>query len=509
MKKLLILFSFTLAFCSCVREQFPFSGREIAFSVSMRGTATKAASNPDETFLMTIPVQMEDGTEVLLEAWLSDTETSQLVATKGAQIHGTKDDVLDDTHIAKAYGSFVTTVYEGNGVYNYDFAGEHSILKDITVSFVEDAENVWKFGDKTYYWPDEYNRPLTFCSYSPASDSGITNFVYDGKDVSFDYFTPVQRGQVAAELQRDLLVALDPNQSRTKKHGNAEVNFRHALTSVKFVCKDWNGVQVDSIRLENFYKEGRATLSEDGAFSWSVSGDPTNFTQSFGTTPSESGKDNNGNYILDDSGIRTFMVIPQKLHQDAKITVFLDRTHGEVSIDISELSELRDNQVPTPNKLDDWSKYAGKTITFRINNNKIDDQFVVVPQEGGESFNVKATGNPVSDFSVRAALVVNIEDKNHDVLTSYLFTGDSLIEGWLSFNVDESNWTKGDDGFYYYKGQTETITSQDGAPFITNFSFDQSKISFTDTSDLPTKPEHFEASIIVQGCLQEDFTWNK
>lgn len=502
MKKLLVFLTAALVLSSCVREQNPFYGREIAISVGIGRVATRAASEAEETLLTTIPVQMEDGTEILLEAWLSDTGCVSTFDTKGAQLNDVSD-------LASTYGKFLTTVYERGEVYHYDFGGS-TTMKDVEVSYTGDSEKAWKFGDRTYYWPDEYDRPLTFCSYAPAENSGISSFVLSDNKVQFDYSTPESDSEYSvAEVQRDILVGLDPGQSRTKNHGNAEVNFKHALTSVKFVCKDWSGVKVDSIRLENFYSSGHASF--DGtSFQWTELAGKTNFTQSFATTPGGDKKDSYDNYLLDDSenSVRTFMVIPQELSSDAKITVFLDRTHGEVSIDITKLSDLLDNQTPG-NPLSNWSGYAGKTITFKVNNAKIDDQFIVVPLEGGEDFNVKATGNPASDFSVRAALVVNIEDKNHDVLTSYLFTGDSLIEGWLSFNVDESNWTKGDDGFYYYKGQTETITSQDGAPFITNFSFDQSKISFTDTSDLPTKPEHFEASIIVQGCLQEDFTWNK
>lgn len=495
MKKLLVFLTAALVFSSCVREQNPFFGREIAISVGMGRTATKSASEAEETLLTTIPVQMEDGTEVILEAWLSDAGCVPAVDTKGAQLN-------DVSAMASIYGKFLTTVYEGGEIYHYDFDGS-TIMKDVEVSYTGDSEKAWAFGDRTYYWPDEYDRPLTFCSYAPAENSGISNFKLSDNKVLFDYSTPESDSDYcAAEAQRDLLVGLDPGQSRTKNHGNAEVNLKHALTSVKFVCKDWSGVKVDSIRLENFYSSGHASF--DGtSFQWTELGGKTSFTQSFATTPGGDKKDSYDNYLLDDSenSVRTFMVIPQELSSDAKITVFLDRTHGEVSIDITKLSALLDNQNPG-NPLSNWSDYAGKTITFKVNNAKIDDQFIVNSSDDGKAFSISFTGETPN--YVRAAVVVNVEDEKGDVLTSWL--GSDFDKDYLDFEYNP-DWEKRDDGFYYYK---TTVSKQSGAvDFLSGFTFDSSKIPTNpeDTDYFKGIPDHLGASILVQGSIKPFSEW--
>lgn len=325
-------------------------GNVIVPVVKSISTATKASLSDDaEQLLFSAPVKSDAGEEYTLEAWISDTECG-MPGTKGVPI----DNV---TKLKDEYGTFKTTAYcKDLSIY--------SGMKDATATYNNGS---WSY-DKTYKWPAAEYCPLTFCSYAPADASISSLSLASGPAASFTY----------TASDKDLLFAMDTHDRGTK--GEIEIHFHHALTSVKFTRGDISGCTIRTISLENFYGTGVATYDGSG-WTWTPSGTAnTTYTHTFnrnvndvsaatGATDSGGSLDPNSNESL------TFMVIPQNLSgNSAKIKITLS-DDSEITYD---LSGSKDSEI------NNWSSYAGKTVTFKVNKKVFD---VVLVLDASQSMN--------------------------------------------------------------------------------------------------------------------------
>lgn len=229
--------------------------------------------------------------------------------------------------------------------------GGKLFMEDQTISKV--SGNVWS-PDETYFWPAEGE--VDFYAYAQYNNTPTINRV--NKEITFDYTVPDQ-----ATDQPDIMFA---HITGSKKTGSpVELNFNHALAAVKFVAKDVTKCTVKSITLQNLYGEGLCTYdTETKTFTWTMSGDKKEFSQTFDVTLKE--QENGEQPITDKNPETTFMLIPQSL----------DGVTVEVQVETNEGPFTLTGSLEQTGK---WE--AGKIYTYAISTESINwiYEFEVTP----------------------------------------------------------------------------------------------------------------------------------
>lgn len=219
----------------------------------------------------------------------------------------------------------------------------------------ENDNKVWSTATK-YYWPGN-DRKLHFAAYAPQSATGLTNLSITKANISFDYTVPKgtdENGkQIDAEKQPDLMFAISECSKSESVDGKAPLNFRHALSAIKFAVRDVVDGTIEKITISGVYGSGHCVyqLPEtdgDGVFTWSNHDEAnTSYSQQFDykvegidDIPSPDGSED---IVLNDTKSEmTFMLIPQEISADAKIEIVFKREDGQ-SFTLS--GYIRDNNV--------------------------------------------------------------------------------------------------------------------------------------------------------------------
>lgn len=455
---------------SCVNEFWPGSSKTIGIKVvDIHATKASSTKAPKQQLLFSVPLDIEGLEDCYFEAWISDTEPS--IATKGVQVNSGNIATSD-------YGKLKTYAYSNGEIYKN---GELP-LAEIPVVFDGEA---WRFKDKTgqndkeYFWPDEGD--LTFCSYSPVA-SEVQDFSYDGSKVSltYTYTSPEDDPNNDAVNQKDFMVGCDVDQNRHQNHGDATIHLCHGLTSVRFLNGEIKNLTVESVTLENFWKSGAVEFNTTddgyGHFVWTPDEDEeslTSFTQTFNTAFDGKGENSAGttNFDMTDGQSCTFMVIPQNFGgraKDAKILIKTNREiHPVIELNLSNISEnsiwtkglSEEYREAEAGQLKDWSKYAGKTITFRVGLKEITAVSIEVtgdicakdPDDG-----IKVTNIGIDPVYVRADIVVNTRNKDSKIVNSFLNTGtgNDFDNDGVDFDSVSSDWELNkEDGYWYSKNK--------------------------------------------------------
>lgn len=198
----------------------------------------------------------------------------------------------------------------------------------------------------TYYWPGSTYR-MRFFAYAPTDNDG---YVFSGETVAG---APTVTVTVPSDVddQQDLLVAA--SDELAGNYGSAvSLKFGHALTAVRFVCgDDLQSGTVNSITISGVSNTGTYNMYTG---EWTV-GDSS--TADFSQTLDESTDGAEGTCITETA--ETFMMIPQTLPADAKLTVsFTDSKSTE--------HKLTANIGKTT-----WTK--GQTVTYKISSSSINN----------------------------------------------------------------------------------------------------------------------------------------
>ena len=352
--------------------------------------ATRASgADKAEELLFSVPIKSDAGEEYTLEAWIGDTECG-MPETKGTPI--------TNGNLATVYGSFKTKAYCND-------LSVYSGMKEATAAC---NGGDWSY-DKTYKWPADNYCPLTFCSYAPV-DANLNITLASGPKASFTYTV----SGTDAQSQKDLLFAMDTQGPGTT--GKININFHHALTSVKFIKGDIADCTISSISLVNFHDSGSAEF-ENGNWTWTPETSPKKYTQSFNTNV-ESVSDEGSLDPDTTNESRTFMVIPQNLAgNNAKIEISLGSS--TITYDLSSASD---------SKVKDWSSYAGKTVTFKVNKKEpILDVVIVMDM----SYSLMTTSK---NYIING--VIGSQDKSIANLEKYCVS--SLIDGLKKTGVSVS-----------------------------------------------------------------------
>lgn len=390
----------TAAGCALETEIDPPAPEQITLVVEENGgTATKAASSGEKSFVMEIP-----GGEVIPVSITSD------IPTRGEAINNS-----DNTLKAIWLWAYM--------------AGDGSCYIDGNT--LDNSGSVWETG---HYWPSD--RSLSFL----ACGTGAETLGFDPEvsytspgilNCSFDYEVAKGSGEYAgkdAEVQADILLGMTFD--RNAEGGYVPVTMHHALSAVRFIVGNMPyGITLKSISFTNVYSKARCSASGELAllsYSWSNHGVKQSYSQSFDQFM-VSGDDIGGKE-------QTFMLIPQEFTTDeAELEIGFNIQDRPYVLKKSLKSIIPDSRLE-----------PDRRYTFRIG---IPDEVDIEVEDdvaGNVKSNVKITNTGFGPGYVRMALVGNWVN-SHGIIIAPWLESDGEFVGW---NPD---WVQRSDGFYYYK----------------------------------------------------------
>lgn len=255
------------------------------------------------------------------------------------------NDITDFVSLNKGEGFKVMAMYADTNTPFYDKTYDAKPIEadksDCDVWYVPNQPARYR------YWPDRED--LRFNAYAPAS-AKFDELNLDQQTVTFSYTVPqsTTAPRRDAEIQPDLMFASSVwshnNNSSNTDNDLAPLNFRHALSAIKFAVRDVaNGVIVD-ISIKGVAGSGSCTfnptsnsdlgtddkgnLNVGGLFTWSDLGTPADYTQTFNyeTTdkyPNVPDRDDYDNMPVINNTMpeKTFMLIPQTIPDDAMLEI--------------------------------------------------------------------------------------------------------------------------------------------------------------------------------------------
>ena len=237
-------------------------------------------------------------------------------------------------------------MYDHFGVSAYAYTGDWDESRT-TPSYFYNATATRSGSDYTlssaYYWPGASYK-MRFFAYAPKENA---RYVFSGQGQAgsprISVTVPEEVGQ-----QEDLLVA-----QSAELNGNSNtavaLTFNHALTAVRFVCgNDMRGGTVKQVRLKNVYSKGTYNM---GTQTWSGLDTPATFSQTLDKVTTGTADE------ALTSEAQTFMMLPQRLPEDAQIEVlFTDDTHTDHTL----TADIKGSEWP-----------MGKTVTYKISSSSL------------------------------------------------------------------------------------------------------------------------------------------
>ena len=237
-------------------------------------------------------------------------------------------------------------MYDHFGVSAYAYTGDWDESRT-TPSYFHNATATRSGSDYTlssaYYWPGASYK-MRFFAYAPKENA---RYVFSGQGQAgsprISVTVPEEVGQ-----QEDLLVARSAELNGNSNTAVA-LTFNHALTAVRFVCgNDMRGGTVKQVRLKNVYSKGIYNM---GTQTWSGLDTPATFSQTLDKVTTGTADE------ALTSEAQTFMMLPQRLPEDAQIEVlFTDDTHTDHTL----TADIKGSEWP-----------MGKTVTYKISSSSL------------------------------------------------------------------------------------------------------------------------------------------
>lgn len=226
----------------------------------------------------------------------------------------------------------------------------------------ENAGNdIWylKNQDPTYrYWPDD--RKLRFHALAPASSEDLLEHLSleNIGQITFKYTVPVSSSTPRrdAELQPDLMLATTEcsHTSGTIDCDYVPLNFRHALSAIKFAVRDVIGGEIVDISIKGVAGSGDCLFknpvaeSDGNGFRWYNLGDPVDYVQTFNYKTTDTYP--NIPSLADAPVIntlmpeKTFMLIPQAIPEEAMLEITFKSGEGGTPKTLS--GKLKTSDIP-------------------------------------------------------------------------------------------------------------------------------------------------------------------
>lgn len=335
-------------------------GNAIAFDVSSGfetpGSRSGGLSTDDEGLPY---LTLTSGSDTLYLHRYVATETERAtgncpVSSRSAQVNS-----ASDFKTVNGENGFMVKALYSDGSSYFDF----SVAKP-------DASNengdVW-LTEQSRYWPD--GQTLHFNAYAPANakEKGLTNVTAGKETITFDYTVPVSTAEVRtdAEVQPDLMFATtdflhDPKRTDCDL---APLNFRHALSAIKFAVRDVANGEIVDISIKGVAGSGSCVFdaeSTDTPFTWSNLGEQQDYTQTFNYKTEDRYTDSSYDYkpaeviINNTMPEKTFMLIPQEIPDNAVLEITVN--YGGQNKTLS--GKLKTGDIPL------WE--AGKEYIYTI-----------------------------------------------------------------------------------------------------------------------------------------------
>lgn len=310
---------------------FEYSDEEISVTLFEEGNLSGICDVPTKGAVVTTEGLNKAGQGFLMNAWLGSEN----------RYDGTQD---------------------GDGrVYDASDKGNYHFISSETVSY---SSGSWSMGAE-YSWRSSV--PTSFWSLYPVSVTdwdvtlpGDTASDDEQKQISFDYTIPSSADGDDAVGQPDLCVAFSYKTWEDGTDHYVDIDFKHALSAVLFDVTDIpDGISVTKIAIIGLKGSGSCTVTGSTSgnssakgvtFGWTTSGDNCSWSQSFGDSDFET---SGGRRVTKESGSKIFMLIPQTLTADTKLSVtFYDGTNST-----TREASIGDGST---------SFKAGKRYTFRL-----------------------------------------------------------------------------------------------------------------------------------------------
>lgn len=508
-----------LTMVSCVKEEefdyrSSFDAKMKNITINMGSMGTKCIES--DTYLGQSMFVTESGDTLYISAYLSDMDE----LAEDQVTEQTKSTLIGSANFGTAagYSSFNLNVYKdgGNSIYNSfnTKTGASTPMEKVLISYFGGSSDYkWKFGED-YYWPTDTSS-LNFCSYGPVAafeDDGCATVLGWDKDstwFSFNYTTPsASADTVDAQNQKDIIVGVNKQKFIKGGNNNVVLSLQHPLMAVRFVLGNIFG-QIEYISLKNFNSVGTAFVDTSGV-KWKNISTPKTFTQTFDMFDAKKYTQEQktaGTVELDQTTEknRNFIIIPQTVPSDAALEIKLGNNLHPISLICDSL--YKDGLT------NDWTKFAGKVLTFRVSSEKanlvsIDIQDRVV---GTKKDSIRIFNDGKSDLYVRAVLVGNWLNIDGDVLAAWdeelpygTFDGKNPATNPTGFPfVLPSNWYyNSSDGFYYYKKILPSGYNISQNLFDEFILTDKPKVENSD--DPKVQLASFEMAILVQAVAAVD-----
>ena len=328
--------------CACVQEDLVGDGMSsdvLRFTVTTGEPGvrqTRSQSDPDDTsaFLQPLVLNAEGSDmQLYLHTYVRDIEDSEEhTATRSTPVN-------DDGTFKKVNGK------DGFGVTAF-FPDDNNKKYIPAYSTVKPNGSVWTT-DPLYHWPPA-GKELRFFAYAPASvysvyasqngenyplkdlvvNDSLARFQFTVPRVSNPPDTSTYNDAVS---QPDLMFATACCDKAGSDKGKVAMNFKHALSAIKFAVRDVMDGTIKSISIVNVAGSGNCVYNFDKEkFIWSDLSGTTSFSQNFNckvkSISSTDPSDGKNDIVLNDSiPENTFMLIPQEIPEYAMINVLFVR----------------------------------------------------------------------------------------------------------------------------------------------------------------------------------------
>jgi len=449
---------------SCgLREEFGSDGiKANAISFILDGAATKAgADNVPSVISDTFYIGEHDGQTLYLQESIVCLNNEE-PQTKGTPAY--------TENFAELYGSFSAVAFDAT-------ATSFTTPLLAAASFGYDADKGWYHEYRGEDEPWKAN-DLRFFMHMPETMAGVSGTAFSQTAITFDFDGS---SLTSATSQQDLLFATRVVSKSTYKPKAAKVLFYHALSGVKFAIGNSDSdTKITSVKFAGLASKGRCTVtpaygnwsgspaSNAGSTNGSKSSDCVAWTNLSGTySPSQSFESlsgaadyTQGDYhfadsfyaagneknLNDDEASMTFWFIPQQLSADVKLEVaytYKGKAYTQ-TLDFGTLAKGSNAAFPI------WK--AGELRTYTLTASAVGIS-VTDTVSGLTKSNIVIKNEGSTDTFIRAKIVGNWINAGGDVLGSWsetascgTFTSDN---GFPTLN--NVNWKKGSDGYYYYK----------------------------------------------------------
>ena len=292
---------------------------------------TRSQSDPDDTsaFLQPLVLNAEGSDmQLYLHTYVRDIEDSEEhTATRSTPVN----DPQTFVSVNKKGGFKVSAFYTDN---KKEYIPAYS-----TVMPIDEKGSVWTT-DPLYYWPPA---KLRFFAFAPASASQngenypLDSLVVDDSLARFRFTVPrVSNPKDTstyndAVSQPDLMFATACCDKAGSDKGKVAMNFKHALSAIKFAVRDMMDGKITSIIIKSVAGSGKCVYDfRDSSFKWTTENSSASYFQNFNynvksitsTTPSDGKDDVELNEKYPEN---TFMLIPQEIPEYAMINVLFVR----------------------------------------------------------------------------------------------------------------------------------------------------------------------------------------